>query len=183
MISVSYCYPSSEGHRCDELRKKKPKASEEESATSAGHPWGTGRRGMETRPMRDRREAENQRWGEESVCDHRSGRRSAVDVEVVVTVTEGNPSKRRRREKWVRSVDETRLRTLIRCEGDDGRKFDPEVDRERDAGGDERRARSSRKGVLCSRLMVGALIDGDADGGGKVGRGTFIADDGRKRGY
>ena len=72
--------------------------------------------------------------------------------------------------------------TLIRCDGEDGRKFDLDVGR--DSGdGDVRRSRSSVNGVFCSCCIVGGLIndDDDEDADVTVGRVNFVADGGRNR--
>lgn len=74
----------------------------------------------------------------------------------------------------------------MRCDGDDGGYADPDVGR--DAGeGDVRRIRSSMKGVFCSRLMVGALIDDgvddDDDAVVTVGRGSFEPDSDRNSAF
>lgn len=71
--------------------------------------------------------------------------------------------------------------TLIRCDGEDGRKFDPDVGRD-NGDGDVRRTRSSINGVFCSRFIVGVLIvDDDDDADVTVGRGNFAVDAGRNR--
>jgi hypothetical protein len=74
----------------------------------------------------------------------------------------------------------------MRCEGDDGRKFDPDVDLDNGGGGGggvERLIRSSENGVFCSRLIAGALIDDVDDKGVFAGRGNFMLVDARNRGY
>ncbi len=68
--------------------------------------------------------------------------------------------------------------TLIRWDGEDGGKFDPDVGRCK-GDGDVRRIRSSLSGVFCSRLIVGVLIVDDAT----VGRVNFVVDVGRNRGF
>ncbi len=73
--------------------------------------------------------------------------------------------------------------TLIRCDGEDGRKFDPDVGRD-NGDGDVRRTRSSINGVFCSRFIVGVFIvddDDDDDADVTVGRGNFAVDAGRNR--
>jgi len=71
--------------------------------------------------------------------------------------------------------------TLIRCDGEDGRKFDPDVGRD-NGEGDVRRFRSSINGVFCSRFIVGALIDDDDDDDDvTVGRDNFVVDAGRNK--
>ncbi len=72
--------------------------------------------------------------------------------------------------------------TLIRCDGEDGRKLDPDVGRD-NGDGDVRRIRSSINGVFCSRFIVGVLIvdEDDEDVNATVGRGNFVVDVGRNR--
>jgi hypothetical protein len=71
--------------------------------------------------------------------------------------------------------------TLIRFDGEDGRKFDPDVGRD-NGDGDVRRIRSSINGVFCSRFRVGVLIDDDDDDDDViVGRGNFVIDVGRNK--
>ncbi len=72
--------------------------------------------------------------------------------------------------------------TLIRWDGEDGGKFDPDAGRCK-GDGDFRRIRSSISGVFCSRLIVGVLIVDDDEDDATVGRVNFVVDDGRNRGF
>ncbi len=100
---------------------------------------------------------------------------------VVVIIMMKNPSiedKKNRKKKL--KINDLLSFTLIRCDGEDGRKFDPDVGRD-NGDGDVRRLRSSINGVFCSRFIVGVLIDDDDDADATVGRGNFVVDVGRTK--